>query len=68
MTWASQGGGQPPPQNYADCDGSGFLNLFDFLCFFNAFNAEEAYSDCDGDGAYTMFDFLCFVNVYNEGC
>lgn len=54
--------------NGPDCDGSYSLDLFDFLCFVNAFNAEEPYSDCDGDGAFSLFDFLCFVNSFNVGC
>jgi hypothetical protein len=53
---------------YADCDASGGLDLFDFLCFTNDFNALGEYSDCDENGAYELFDFLCFVNTFNEGC
>ncbi len=53
---------------YADCDRSCTLDLFDFLCFTNGFNAEDAYSDCDGSGVLDLFDFLCFVNRFNQGC
>lgn len=53
---------------YADCDDSGVLDLFDFLCFVGAFNAAGAYADCDGDGERTLFDFLCFINDINAGC
>jgi hypothetical protein len=52
----------------ADCDGSGSLDLFDFLCFVNAYNNGEPAADCDGDGGLTLFDFLCFVNAFNAGC
>jgi outer membrane protein assembly factor BamB len=51
-----------------DCDGSGGLDLFDFLCFQNAFAAEKQYGDCDGDEVFTLFDFLCFQNGFVEGC
>jgi hypothetical protein len=53
---------------YADCDGSGSLDLFDFLCFTNAFNAGDPYADCDGSGSLDLFDFLCFANEFNAGC
>lgn len=52
----------------ADCDGSGILDLFDFLCFQNAFVGGEAYGDCDRDGARDLFDFLCFQNAFVGGC
>jgi hypothetical protein len=53
---------------YPDCDGSGGIDLFDFLCFTNAFNGEELRADCDFNGVYDLFDFLCFTNAFNEGC
>ncbi len=52
----------------ADCDGSGVLDLFDFLCFTNAFNGGEPFGDCDASGAFDLFDFLCFTNAFNAGC
>jgi DNA-binding beta-propeller fold protein YncE len=62
------------PENFpggpgnADCDLSGTLDLFDFLCFVNQFNAGDTNADCDGSGALDLFDFLCFVNAFNQGC
>ncbi|MFG0284234.1 MAG: hypothetical protein ACF8R7_07405 [Phycisphaerales bacterium JB039] len=53
---------------YADCDGSGALDFFDFLCFQNAFAAADPYADCDGSGALDFFDFLCFQNEFAAGC
>jgi hypothetical protein len=53
---------------YADFDGSGTLDLFDFLEYVNAFNAGDGLADCTEDGALNFFDFLCFVNAFNEGC
>jgi hypothetical protein len=53
---------------YPDCDGSGGLDLFDFLCFVNEFNSGNTYADCDGSGGLDLFDFLCFVNAFNAGC
>lgn len=52
----------------ADCDFSGDLSLFDFLCFQNDFVAGVPAADCDGDLAFTIFDFLCFTNEFNNGC
>ncbi|MFG0285880.1 MAG: GC-type dockerin domain-anchored protein [Phycisphaerales bacterium JB039] len=53
---------------YADCDSSGTLDIFDFLCFQNAFGAGESSADCDGDGSLDIFDFLCFQNEFAAGC
>ncbi len=53
---------------YADFDGDGVLNIFDFLAFQNAFASGDATADCDGDGALTIFDFLCFQNAFSGGC
>jgi hypothetical protein len=53
---------------YADCDESGELDFFDFLCFQNEFAAGAAYADCDESGALDFFDFLCFQNEFAAGC
>ncbi|MFG0286473.1 MAG: hypothetical protein ACF8R7_18825 [Phycisphaerales bacterium JB039] len=53
---------------YADCDGSGTLDFFDFLCFQNAFATGDPYADCDGTGTLDFFDFLCFQNEFALGC
>ncbi|MFG0284173.1 MAG: GC-type dockerin domain-anchored protein [Phycisphaerales bacterium JB039] len=53
---------------YADCDASGALDFFDFLCFQNAFATGEPYADCDGSGTLDFFDFLCFQNEFAAGC
>jgi hypothetical protein len=53
---------------YADCDESGELDFFDFLCFQNAFAAGEEYADCDESGDLDFFDFLCFQNEFAAGC
>ncbi|MFG0282831.1 MAG: GC-type dockerin domain-anchored protein [Phycisphaerales bacterium JB039] len=53
---------------YPDCDESGSLDFFDFLCFQNAFAAGDPYADCDGTGALDFFDFLCFQNEFAAGC
>ena len=53
---------------YADFDGNGVLDLFDFLAYVNSFNANEKKADCDGNGVLDLFDFLCYVNAFNAGC
>jgi probable HAF family extracellular repeat protein len=52
----------------ADCDGSGALDFFDFLCFQNLFAAGDPEADCDGSGDLNFFDFLCFQNEFAAGC
>ena len=56
------------PTCYADCDASGGLDFFDFLCFQDAFAAGEPYADCDGSGNLDFFDFLCFQDEFALGC
>lgn len=51
-----------------DLDGSGGLDLFDFLAFTNLFNAQDPAADWNADGAFDLFDFLGFVNSFNAGC
>ena len=58
-----------PDGCYADCDESGTLDIFDFLCFQNSFVLAEPYAcDCDPDPACDIFDFLCFQNAFVGGC
>jgi len=53
---------------YADCDESGELDFFDFLCFQNQFAAGASSADCDESGALDFFDFLCFQDAFAAGC
>ncbi|MCB9859783.1 MAG: TIGR03790 family protein [Phycisphaeraceae bacterium] len=53
---------------YADCDGSGTLNIFDYICFGNQYAAGDPYADCDGSGTLNIFDYICFGNEYAAGC
>jgi probable HAF family extracellular repeat protein len=52
----------------ADCDLSGVLDLGDWLCFQEHFNAAGPAGDCDAGGTLDLFDYLCFVNQFNAGC
>jgi hypothetical protein len=52
----------------ADCDGSGSLDFFDFLCFQDLFAAGDPEADCDGSGSLDFFDFLCFQDLFAAGC
>ena len=52
----------------ADCDSSGSLDVFDFLCFQTEFANHTAYADCEADGDWDVFDFLCFQGLYADGC
>jgi hypothetical protein len=53
---------------YADCDGNQVLDVFDFLCFQDAFVAMDPYADCDGNTVFDVFDFLCFQDAFVVGC
>jgi len=59
------------PGCYADCDqstGAGVLDIFDFLCFQDAFVGGDPYADCDGNSVFDVFDFLCFQDAFASGC
>jgi hypothetical protein len=64
----------PPPFCYANCDGSTaapVLNIQDFSCFLNRFQAGETYANCDGSTAapvLNVLDFTCFINAFGAGC
>ncbi len=53
---------------YADCDGSGVLNVSDYICFQTRFALGEPYADCDGDGVRNVSDFVCFQTSFALGC
>jgi hypothetical protein len=53
---------------YPDCDGNQVLDVFDFLCFQDAFVAGAQYADCDGNSVFDVFDFLCFQDAFVTGC
>ena len=53
---------------YADCEGDGDLDVFDFLCFQGAFANQDPYADCEQDGDWDVFDFLCFQGLFANGC
>jgi hypothetical protein len=59
---------------YANCDGSTqvpFLNVLDFNCFVNQFQAGNSYANCDGSTTppvLNVLDFNCFVNAFQAGC
>ena len=53
---------------HADCDETGSLDFFDFLCFQSLFAVGSFSADCDGDCSLTFFDFLCFQNEFAGGC
>jgi hypothetical protein len=56
---------------YPDCDqgsGVGVLDVFDFLCFQDAFVSGDPYADCDGNSVFDVFDFLCFQDAFTLGC
>jgi hypothetical protein len=61
-------GRMPDAGCYADCDGSGELDFFDFLCFQNLFAAGDPRADCDESGELDFFDVLCFQNAFAAGC
>lgn len=56
------------PSCKPDCDGSGSLNVFDYICFGDAYANDHWYADCDLSGSLNIFDYICFGNAYANGC
>ena len=57
-----------PPACYPDCDGSGGLNIDDFVCFQTLYALSDPTADCDGSGGLDIDDFICFQTSYAIGC
>ncbi|MEZ6172003.1 MAG: hypothetical protein R3B58_03405 [Phycisphaerales bacterium] len=53
---------------YADCNESGSLDIFDYICFGNAYANNDPYADCDGNTTFNIFEYICFGNAYAAGC
>ena len=53
---------------YADCDGTSYLNVEDFVCFMSAFAARGRYADCDQSTEFNVNDFVCFQSQFAAGC
>jgi hypothetical protein len=49
---------------YPDCDGSGELDIDDFICYQTAFGFGDDYADCDGSGELDIDDFICFQTLF----
>jgi hypothetical protein len=52
----------------ADCDGSGVLDINDFICFQTLFAINDPKADCDANGALNIDDFICFQTIFALGC
>lgn len=53
---------------YADCDNNATLNIFDYICFANAYATGSSAADCDNNGTLNVFDYICFGGDYAAGC
>jgi hypothetical protein len=53
---------------YADCDGSGELDIDDFICFQTLFGFNDPAADCDESGELDIDDFICFQTAFGIGC
>ncbi len=56
------------PGCYPDCDGSGVLDINDYVCFQTRFTLGDPYADCDGDGVHNVNDYVCFQTSFALGC
>ena len=66
--WAFRLAGTTGSSCYADCDGSGELDVDDFICFQTLFGLGDLGADCDGSGELDVDDFICFQTAFGLGC
>jgi len=52
----------------ADCDASGTLDIFDFICYQDLFAGGDPAADVNDDGELNIFDFIAFQQAFQEGC
>ncbi|MBL8963238.1 MAG: PQQ-dependent sugar dehydrogenase [Phycisphaeraceae bacterium] len=52
----------------ADFDGSGFIDLDDYVAFVLAFEDGDESTDVDGSGFVDLDDFVAFVLAFEDGC
>ena len=53
---------------FADFNGDGSVDFFDYLDFVDAFSSGLPAADFNADGAIDFFDYLDFVDVFSSGC
>jgi len=56
------------PICHGDCNRDRILDIFDIVCFQDAFLRRDPLADCTGDGRFDVFDFLCFQDSFLSGC
>ncbi|MFN0131873.1 MAG: GC-type dockerin domain-anchored protein [Phycisphaerales bacterium] len=52
----------------ADFDGSGALNILDFVSFNNTYQAGDMRADLTGEGLLNINDYIAFQSAYSVGC
>jgi hypothetical protein len=57
-----------PAPCIADCDGTGTLDIEDFVCFQTYFALGDTQADCDASGSLDIDDFICFQTNFVLGC
>jgi hypothetical protein len=63
-----------PTACYANCDNSTvapILNVADYICFINKFEAGDSYANCDGSTTPPVLnvnDLVCFLNRLSASC
>ena len=53
---------------YANCNRDLLLDIFDLICFQDAFFVQDPYADCNHDGMYDIADWICFQDAFFIGC
>jgi hypothetical protein len=52
----------------ADINGDGVLNILDFVCFQQQWQAMSPLGDCDDNEVFNILDFVCFQGEFVAGC
>lgn len=66
--WAELAGAAAQVGCEADCNGDGRMNILDFVCFQQQWQAKAGAGDCDANGEFDILDFVCYQNLFSAGC
>lgn len=53
---------------WKDLDGSGSLNILDYIVFGNLYNTSDPKADIDGSGTIDILDYIAYGNAYASDC
>lgn len=66
--WMVRAQGEPAPVCAADFNADGFVDIYDFSAYVEAFELGNPAADVNGDAFVDIYDFGDFVSAFESGC